>query len=736
MPSSSHVSRRSYAHCLHFACFPVAIAILCGCAKLPEGRSAIDDVVVRGADEVPASDIEAQIATTASPKFLGLFRGVAYDYEIFDPYVLQRDLARVERYYRARGFYEAHARAGRIRNIKPGHVRVEIVVEEGAPVLNREVRVLGVDGLPVDVQLAAKRAALRKLREGQPFDEDRFKEAETEVKRALTDRGYAYAKVTSEVYVDLVQHAANSVFTATPEAPAKFGKISIVGLDRDGKENQEIPEAPLLRAIDIQEGDPFSTAAIDAATQALLDLEVFASVEIVPDIPDPPPAEHVVPITVKVEPSRLRQLRLGGGVEFDQIKTDLHLVFGWEDHNLLGGLRDFSVEFKPGVVLYPTRADNLVAPERGLFEERLRLQLKQPGFIEARTNGFVRPSFNVFPLLVNTAETGSAPVVVGYREVKSAVGVDRSFFKVFFASLAYNTQVEDPFTYKGPLDDTLRTLILSYPELTTQLDFRDDRIHPRKGVFLSNSLQVAGGPFLGHASDVKVEPEVRTYVPITRRVTFATRASLGFLLPFNYGDVVRNHLDPTNDPVTDANRADRVRDIEIVFFRGFFSGGANSNRGFPIRGIAPHGVVPFLNPATAAQQIAQKCVPTASNNFTPDPATCSIPIGGFTLWELSNELRFAVSGPFSAATFCDMSDVSPHPVDIRPTHLHLSCGLGARYETPVGPIRLDVGYRVQPLQVLGFRSEDAVVKSDPVEGVQPKLFQVPIAIAIGIGEAY
>jgi outer membrane protein insertion porin family/translocation and assembly module TamA len=337
---------------------------------------------------------------------------------------------------------------------------------------------------------------------------------------------------------------------------------------------------------------------------------------------------------------------------------------------------------------------------------------------------------------VNTSTTGSDPVVVGYREMKSTVGVDRSFFKVLFASLGYNTQIEDPFTYKGPLDPALQTLIISYPELITQLDFRDDRIHPHKGVFLSNSLQVAGGPFLGHATDLKVEPEVRTYVPVARRVTFATRASLGFLFPSNYGDVVRNHLDPVNDPITDANRAERTRDVEIVFFRGFFSGGASSNRGFPIRGVAPHGVVPFLNPATASQQIAQSCVPTAANGYTPDPATCSVPIGGFTLWELSNELRFAISGPFSAATFCDMSDVSPHPVDIRLTHLHLSCGLGARYETPVGPIRLDVGYRVQPAQVLGFKDEQAVFNSDKVEGLPPTILGAPIAIAIGIGEAF
>jgi outer membrane protein insertion porin family/translocation and assembly module TamA len=86
-----------------------------------------------------------------------------------------------------------------------------------------------------------------------------------------------------------------------------------------------------------------------------------------------------------------------------------------------------------------------------------------------------------------------------------------------------------------------------------------------------------------------------------------------------------------------------------------------------------------------------------------------------------------------------MSDVSPKPGDIRLEYLHMSCGLGARYQTPVGPIRVDVGYRIQPLQKIGpngYRNEDDLAHAEPLEGVQPKLLGLPIGIAIGIGEAY
>src|SRR5258708_25569387 len=98
-----------------------------GCASVPPGRSAVDSVEIVGAEEVSPDSTLDKLATTASPKFLGLFRGVVYDYSVLDPAALQRDLARVERYYRGRGFFQAHARTARVIHVAGDHVRVEIV---------------------------------------------------------------------------------------------------------------------------------------------------------------------------------------------------------------------------------------------------------------------------------------------------------------------------------------------------------------------------------------------------------------------------------------------------------------------------------------------------------------------------------------------------------------------------------------------------------------------------------
>ena len=88
-------------------------------ARAIGGRRCQDRRSPRALDE---SDVEDKLATGATAKFMGLFRGIVYDYEVYDPSVLQRDMARVERYYRGKGFLEAHARVGRVVQVSARHV--------------------------------------------------------------------------------------------------------------------------------------------------------------------------------------------------------------------------------------------------------------------------------------------------------------------------------------------------------------------------------------------------------------------------------------------------------------------------------------------------------------------------------------------------------------------------------------------------------------------------------------
>ena len=706
------------------------LALLSGCHHIPKGRSSVDRVDIRGEDAV--SGLQDKIATKPSPKFVWLFRGILYEYSVYDRFVLQDDLARVEAYYRERGFFEARARAGRVFHKDDQHVRIEILVEEGKPVLTKKGVIQGVpQGDPV-AALSANAALARTLPVDKPFDNDKYVEAKEQIKASLTERGYAHAEVESEATIDLVNHAVVPVFKVEPGPVSRYGAITIKGLGK-------LPESNVRRTLDLHPGARFDSAELTDAQQEALGLGVFASVDIKPKLsktadgaPDP-----VVPLEITVEPAKLRAWQIGGGVEFDSLKTDIHGVVGWEHHNFFGGLRTFSIVFRPGLILYPLRVNNITAPTDVLLAEKLKLELRQPSFIEARTTGFLSPQFNVFPLLLTPNPDPSQPVI-GYAELQHATGANRQFGRLF-AELSHNIQVDVPIRYLAgrPVNEqgervpntgadpfnSLSTIVLSYPELRTQLDFRDDRVHPHKGVYLANSLQYAGGPFGGTASDLKVQPEARVYVPLHKRITWASRASVGFLMPFNYGDAVRN---PRGDIDAANATRDEVRDFQVTFFRGFFSGGPSSNRGYPIRGVGPHARVPFLTPDAAAT--------AAFNCDAADPealARCVTPTGGFTIWELSTELRFQITKPLSIATFCDASDVSRQTFDIRVKYLHLSCGAGVRYDTPVGPIRADLGVRIPGMQVLGGK-----VDGDGESTPNTFPLGLPMALAVGIGEAY
>jgi len=125
----------------------------------------------------------------------------------------------------------------------------------------------------------------------------------------------------------------------------------------------------------------------------------------------------------------------------------------------------------------------------------------------------------------------------------------------------------------------------------------------------------------------------------------------------------------------------------------FFSGGGTTLRGFPLNGAGPQRLVPFCTPGTA---------PSACTS------AITVPVGGEQLFILNSELRFPlhvpvnILKPLGAVVFYDGGNVF--------SHINLSqfgnsytntVGIGLRYGTPIGPIRIDVGRNLNPVPGLG-----------------------------------
>ena len=669
-----------------------------GCYRVPDGKLAIDTVTIEGIPDIDDDDLEERITTRKTKRFVGF----VYEYDLFDRYALRRDLARIERYLHARGFYDGEVRVARvIQDGKKVHITIEVA--EGRPVTVAETSFEGDEALEPQVRDALRAEVATILPKGARLDEDQLDEAEKTATKSLTSRGHAAATVQRHAEVDLASATAKLRFTVTPGPIARIGAISWKGLG-------PLPEDKVRKLFGVLEGDRYSSEALASARQALLDLGVFSSVDVTPDLSRIEEGAHIVPLTVTCEVSKLRALLAGGGLEFDSLKTDVHGTIGWQSSNFLGGLRRFEVKLKPGVVLYPTRFPDIKLPNKLLLEERFTVSLRQPAFVESRTTGVARTDYNIYPVLLPGSTSQN---VIGYHEVRGTLGVERTFLSRLFVNPQYGVQANFPFDYLGKTPDAL-TLIISYVDLFAYLDFRDDPIHTRKGFYIGNQLQIAGGLLQGDASDVRVQPEVRGYYPLSKHLVVAVRGSVGFLFPFDYGRYAeQNFLHPGPSRIEGS-----ARDYQILFFRGFYSGGPSTNRGYPLRGIGPYDLIPYLSPA--GQSIS-------ASGCNPNDTSCSLPTGGRSLWEASAEVRYVISGPVSVAVFCDAADVSPFTLDLRPERPHLSCGAGGRYDTPVGPIRLDIGYRVPGLQA---------PKGSSFEREPDTLLGLPVALAFGIGEAF
>ncbi|MBN1610955.1 MAG: BamA/TamA family outer membrane protein [Polyangiaceae bacterium] len=711
------------------------LILVCGLSSCvrqpyPAGRDIVSDVELEHSEPVDEDVLLDGLSTTASKRFLGIWDGVAYDYETLDKNVLARDLERVERYYRARGYYQAKVTAARVIELDKRHVRVVIRVDEGLPVYTREVTITGIERLPFDDAFAAQRAITlmpcgTSCASAAPFDEEQFEQTKAEIVRVLANRGYAFARVTAQATVNVTSREATAAFDVEPGVRAVYGPIRIVGL-------REIPEGPVRDSLLLLEGRPYSLEDIEDAHAQLVNLGVFSTVSIEQDKSDA--ARARVPLTVRVEEASLRTVRAGLGARVDQLEVTSTMRAGWEDRNFLGGMRRLQVDTRPGLTYFPTRFGNFVAPTQLLPHNRFRSELRQPSFLEGRTSGSLSTEYNVYPLLFPLPE-GINPdkeLVIGYHELRAAAGVQRPFFSHhLFVGTSYNWQANFPFLYKESPDQSrlpagLGPVRVSYPELITTLDFRDDPLHVHKGVLFSNSLQVAGHIFGGLVSDVRVRPELRAYLPLSRTVTLALRSGFGFLFPSDYGQTLTARA-PTGIPVVidDPRSAAVVRDQHKLLFRAFYSGGPISNRGYGFREVGPQGPVGFL-----LQSGTVDCFRPRSES---ERAQCVRPLGGVALWEASLEVRFPIVGPLGGVVFADASDVT-RTLRLRLTAPHLSPGFGLRYDSPIGPIRADAGYRL--LEHIGPSPPSTELQDEartrPLFGVD----WLPIAVHIALGEAF
>jgi outer membrane protein insertion porin family len=257
--------------------------------------------------------------------------------------------------------------------------------------------------------------------------------------------------------------------------------------------------------------------------------------------------------------------------------------------------------------------------------------------------------------------------------------------------------------------------LFNQPTLVSQFGvtwFRDSRDNPAdasKGSFNSADFSDADTRVGSSASFLRFFLQNSTYYPIKRRFSFARSTRLGFLVP--YGDTVSLTFPAPGPGLCIAGTAPSGPTPTIIPLpERFFAGGGTSLRGF------------------------------ALNQAGPRDACTGFPVGGQAMLVLNQEFRFPMRLPFigtslGGAIFYDggnvysrLSRISLHSMLPAPTfalqnpalpagptnvpvcatnctnelnYFAHTVGLGVRYKTPVGPIRIDFGYQLnRPLFVI------------------------------------
>ncbi|HWW18030.1 MAG TPA: POTRA domain-containing protein [Candidatus Saccharimonadales bacterium] len=425
----------------------------------------------------------------------------------------------------------------------------------------------------------------------------------------------------------------------------------------------------IRREIRVKPEAPLREGEVVESQRRLYNLGVFNRVTIQPQNPNGTDTNK--DIVVLVEEAKRYTLAYGGGFEVQRLASTTNPA-GSQVQAAVRGILEISKLNVTG------RGDSLSLKLRGsTIEDRALLAYNHP-------NTFSDPHLN----LQVSAYTEKTQDINTFTETRYEGSVEMNDRVTPRTSLQYH------YAFRKVLVSNLNKTIspeeiplFNAPTLVSQFgagwvrDARDNPADATKGNFNSADFSIADTGIGSSASFLRFFFQNSTYHPIRRRFSFARSIRIGILEP--YRDTVSLSFPPPT-----AAPFPRV----IPLPERFFAGGGTSLRGFALNQAGPRDSLGF-------------------------------PVGGQALLILNQEFRFPMRLPYigtalSGALFYDggnvysrLSRVTLRPYSPKPiffpnsTQCEFNCtnelnyfahtvGLGFRYGTPVGPIRIDLGYQI------------------------------------------
>ena len=622
-----------------------------------EGNHAIDDYTLSTAIGTSNS---SWFARAFPIRLLGLG-----EKRYFNELEFRRDVIRLLLLYRQSGYMNAVIdtlvrREGR-------DVYLKFRIYEGDPVRLATLDMLGVDSI-LDVRRLKRDLPLQ---EGDPFNRALFQASADTVVSRLKNLGYPYADILRNYDVDVAALRAVATLEALPGPRMRVGQVLITGVEK-------VDTGTLRRMLSVRAGDRFRQDQLYLTQRDLYGLGMFRSVNVVLADTTPPPGDSTVRVVVRVSEAPRHRIRAGAGYgSLDCFRVQS----GWTAYDFLGGARSLDLTgqlSKLGVgvpansgfkenVCHPLHDD----PTSDTANYNATLTLRQPAFLSPRhTASFAifaerRSEFKAYTrqaVGANLAVTFNArrdvPVTVGYgysvgRTTADPVVLCERFLLCNASDQAFllNTRPFGAITISG-----VRARVNSVLDPSAGSVMQVTLVHASRYVLSDTLYEFNRG-----------ELEVAKYYPLSRRSAFAWRIRGGTILPQRL-----SLLGQSTQFVPPDQR--------------FYAGGPNSVRGYARNELGPRVYV--------TDSIIVEGTDTTLRNLRASPT------GGNTVVTANLELR--VPTPIfpdrvRLGLFVDVGQVWERGDTLTAVSgLRVTPGLGLRFITPLGPVRLDAAYNGYP----------------------------------------
>lgn len=604
----------------------------------------------------------------------------------FDEDLVREGRIRIVEYEQQQGYFEARVEGPEITPAKDGNpLRIAFLIDQGERHKVRSVRFQG-NRFFTDDQL---RALIKVRAAGFPsfFTHGLFSEqlAEADVQtiqRMYRRVGYEAAFVEQH-WTDSPSHEINIVFQITENQRYPVERITISG-------NREISESELRKFMGFKEGDFYSPAAASDARTGLMAhyyAEGFPDVRIEATA-DRNPDTDGRQLTYQI--SEGRRYRVGELFITGLKRTAEKLI------KRTSGLKEYSF-FNP---------EDVLKAQQKLYATGL--------FVHVDVVALDRDSGEFKTILIQVEEAKAIVLTpgIGIKEYAGPrVTLDISHNNILGGGRSLGTRFrwgvrEQQFqaTYREPRlfnHESLEGFGTLTAEKTDQRFFQARRLElalqVRKRISDSNSFLTTASYQTVDLEDIKLSPVVRR-LPDLKGVVHIARIGASFISDHRDNAVDPKHglFNTSTFQIAGRTLGSEVNFVSLSHQSSFFKPGGigtvalSSRVGWKL----PYGKDDEL-PITERYFAGGS---TTLRGFGLDEAG---PPGGGQLQTLANlEYRIPLKklsiGELGTAFFYDTGNVFERPADFSLTDFTHSAGLGLRFQTPLGPVRLDFGLNLHP----------------------------------------